>query len=58
MLIFYNRISMSGIGAPYVYTAILACTKKEFSEKGYRDASLRVIARRLSAITDTDKTLW
>ena len=41
-----------------VYEAILSCAKKVFLEKGYRDASLRVIARRLSAITDTDKTLW
>ena len=28
-----------------VYEAVLACAKKEFLEKGYKDASLRVIAQ-------------
>ena len=28
-----------------VYESVLACAKKEFLEKGYKDASLRVIAQ-------------
>ena len=34
-----------------VYEAILACAKREFLEKGYKDASLRTIAREANTST-------
>ena len=34
-----------------VYEAILSCAKKEFLEKGYKDASLRVIAQEAGTST-------
>ena len=34
-----------------VYEAILDCAKREFLEKGYKDASLRTIAREANTST-------
>ena len=34
-----------------VYEAILSCAKKEFLEKGYKDASLRIIAQEAGTST-------
>ena len=39
-----------------VYEAVLACAKKEFLEKGYKDASLRVIAQAAGTSTGSNYT--
>ena len=44
-----------------VYEAVLECAKKEFLEKGYKDASLRTIARFIPGLgtrRDCSAPLW
>ena len=36
-----------------VYEAVLECAKKEFLEKGYKDASLRTIAQEAGTSTSS-----
>ena len=40
-----------------VYEAVLKCAKKEFQDKGYKDASLRTIAQEAGTSTGSIYTL-